>query len=218
MQKDIKNSTHNTKKQDAHFLNSVLRRKFLSSASSSDATFCIQLDTAGYWKLCTLASLKIYFFFYKVCPELHSRNTIHSQLRHRMILWRKFSLKVYTRPVQARGPLWSDILKPDNCCTSLCLKKRANFGIKKKLRLFLLSLWCINKWLSHCRLVSPEFNNQRVKTMPFVSHSISSWYRGVAGHVNVSVESSMNWNVDRKPSAYMRKTDYKERWTSPLTL
>ena len=47
----------------------------------------VHLDTSGYWKLCTLASLKIYFFFYKVCPELYSRNTIHNtQLRHRMIL------------------------------------------------------------------------------------------------------------------------------------
>ena len=33
-----------------------------------------------------LYSLKIYFFFYKVSPELHNQNIIHIQLRRRMIL------------------------------------------------------------------------------------------------------------------------------------
>jgi len=54
------------KKQEARVLNSALRRKFLKLGK-----FVWQLDTAGYWKLCTLVSLKIYFFFYKVRPELH---------------------------------------------------------------------------------------------------------------------------------------------------
>ena len=64
--------------QEAHVLNSELQVRL--------TRLFVQLDTAGYWKLYTLASLKIYFFSYKVCRELHSQNVTYSQLRHRMIL------------------------------------------------------------------------------------------------------------------------------------
>ena len=79
MQKEMKINTHNARKQEARILNRALRRKFLKLDKLVRRDFLqLQLDTAGYWKLCTLASLKIYFFFYKVCPELHSQNIIHN--------------------------------------------------------------------------------------------------------------------------------------------
>jgi len=71
--------------QKAHFQSSALSHQFLKLDKFVWRDFLHSLiHTAGYF--CTSASLKNHFFSYKVCFELHSRNTIHSQLQHRIIL------------------------------------------------------------------------------------------------------------------------------------